>query len=625
MIVDLHTTGRRRPLPSARHLASTVGVAALGAITAAWSFSTLIAIANFALRYPAFDQFRLYPIYLELPFPQNAIQIENGHRPILPALLRLLEIRWSNADQNLQLIAGGAALLATLFAILLTIARERAIAPLARAAACVSTVLAFCWLGNARMLMHANELEHVYFVTLFVVLALLALYRGAKYDSSGWVFLAVWFCVGATFTFGSGVASFGALLISAVLLRLRIRYFFWPILSVAASFLIYLFMLPSGGNVRASLALDLERDIVLPLQWLAAPWMRAWLGHAEPTIDGSIHQGMLAQHGIGDFLTHSANALAYGLGVYYPMGEAAAVGAIGLIAYILMMLHAFRRRGVLNRPQALAVGLSTFAAAVSLLVCLARKQAFAMFPLQVFADRYLPWSCMFWLGLAVYAIAAPTNARWREWAVAALALVTSALLVPSHLVMAGWSAAVHRNVQQSAVAAQLGVWDPQRFPDNADARRADVLRTLNLLRRDHLSMYAEPAYRLVERGWRAPLPLPTDLTGAHANVVREFDDTLGSHRVAAFEGVLPNIEKRPREPVLVVVDEGGQIRGLAKTSFIGWNRSNLRFDIPQKQGFDGYVLNPEPGETLRIVVLDDSQSSVLAAIPLRIPDIPPAS
>ena len=81
---------------------------ALGTVSAAlvWFWSSLATLSTFALRYPAFDQYRLYSIYLGLPFPTNAVQPENGHRPILPALLRLAEIRWLAADQKFKVVVG---------------------------------------------------------------------------------------------------------------------------------------------------------------------------------------------------------------------------------------------------------------------------------------------------------------------------------------------------------------------------------------------------------------------------------------------------------------------------------------------------------------------------------------
>ena len=72
------------------------------------SLTTLCAIVNFGFRQPMWDQWREYETFLGLPFPQNVIQLANGHRPILPNLVRVAEIHWFAANQLLQLSVGAA-------------------------------------------------------------------------------------------------------------------------------------------------------------------------------------------------------------------------------------------------------------------------------------------------------------------------------------------------------------------------------------------------------------------------------------------------------------------------------------------------------------------------------------
>ena len=83
----------------------------------------LLEIINFGFRQPMFDQYRMYPNYLTLPFPDSVLQLENGHRPILPNLVQVAEAHWFSASQNLQLAVGGGS--ALLMAALLSIAAWR--------------------------------------------------------------------------------------------------------------------------------------------------------------------------------------------------------------------------------------------------------------------------------------------------------------------------------------------------------------------------------------------------------------------------------------------------------------------------------------------------------------------
>jgi peptidoglycan/LPS O-acetylase OafA/YrhL len=600
--------------------AHTPLVAAFALAASAYLLTSLVAIANFALRYPAFDQYRLYPLYLGLPFPQNALQLENGHRPILPALLRLAEIRWFGADQQLQVVTGIAAALLALTLIAWTVIRDRNVSTVARAGACALAVLTLFWLGNARMLMHGNESVHAYFVVLFSCAAMLAVDAARRQRPALAMLVASLCCVAATFSFGTGMASFGSVLVLVVVLRLRTRELAIPAVVLALAAVFYLVVLPGDGGVRESLHVEPLANLLTLTRWLAAPWMYAWLGNGDPPLSDWMQTALL-QTSTGQPLVASARWIDGVFGAHGGMTWSALIGACGLVAYACILLHAWRVGRACGSMRVLGLGLATFALGAAAIVCLARLHAFTEAPEQVFADRYLPWSCLFWLGLALYALAGVRSRDgWRTLALAAPVGLVLLVFAPSHRAFGGWSATVYRHIQQSAVAAQLGIWDAERFPDGPDASRADVLDTLARLRAGHLSMFAEPAAALLQPGaWHVPAGRPPAFDDATARVVREFDDPLSGRHVADFEGWMPRIEGRPTDPVLVVVDAAGALRGVAKTSFIGFNRHSLRLNIPQQRGFDGYVLDPRPGETLSLLVLDAAGTRALAAIAFSIP------
>ncbi|HEY0180001.1 MAG TPA: hypothetical protein VGC30_10270, partial [Dokdonella sp.] len=74
----------------------------------------------------------------------------------------------------------------------------------------------------------------------------------------------------------------------------------------------------------------------------------------------------------------------------------------------------------------------------------------------------------------------------------------------------------------------------------------------------------------------------------------------------------------PRAATIVVVDASGRLRGLAKQSFFGPAAATLRFTVPVKRGFDGYVSDVRPGERLRVLVLG-RDGAVLARVDLEVP------
>ncbi len=583
------------------------------AAAALWLLASLAAIVSFALRYPAFDQYRLYTHYLGLDFPASALQLENGHRPVLPALVRIAEARWLQADQSLQIAVGVGLAVLTLAMIAVTAWRERRDA-VAGAASVLMAVLAVFWLGNARMLMHGNELVHAYLVTASTVLALLSVRAARDASPVRWMAFAGVLSLCATFSFGPGMASFAAMFLLATVLRVPAKAFVAPLLLFALAIVGYLAELPGEEGVRNAIELRPMDNLQVLLRWLSAPWVHGWLGYAQPGLF-SWNPGDTA---VEQALTGSAQWVASALGDGWLIRAGALIGGFGLAAYVFLLVGAWRSVQPMPPLQSLALGLASFGLAVGAIICLARLGYFEAIPMQVFADRYLPWSCLFWLGIGLGL--ADYGGATRPWPMRALgpvaALVLAVCLVPSQLGQHGWSQAVHRNVAQSAVAAQLGVWDAERFPSEVDAARVQVERSLALMREQRLAMFAEPAYRLVQDGWRAPADAAPAPAVAHAAVMRTFHDELGDRQVAAFEGWVSAIEGQSRQSLLVVVDAAGAQRGLAKFGFVAPDDRWLRLGLAPKRGFDGYVLDPQPGEALRILVLDPQTRAVLAQVPL---------
>ncbi len=585
----------------------------LSAMAALWLLGALATMANFALRYPAFDQYRLYGHYLGMDFPASALQLENGHRPILPALVRIADIESGLPGQWLQTLVALALALGTLATVAGLAWRARRSATAAATMTLLAT-LALFWLGQARMMIHGYEMVHVHLISLGVVLAVVAVQRAGRGQPVWYMALAGVLALAATFSFGPGLACFVAVFVLAALKRLPPRSFVLPGLLFVLALLAYLGALPGEAGVRDSLLLRPMDNLKAGLQWLASPFFHAWLGFADT--------GMLAWNPGGrpeeKLLLDSAASLAGWLGPDWKARAGIAIGLAGAGGWTALLVRAWRRPEGVGDIDALALGLSSFGLAVGAIIALARLAYFDLHPGQLMADRYLPWPVLFWLGLAL-ALADRAAVATRPLPRAAgpvLAIALFLVLLPSHRGQVGWSAAVHRMNQQSAVAAQLGLWDPERFPSGQDASRHDVERTLALLRERRLSMFAEPGYALWSRGWHAADADGAPLDGAQARVVRRFHDDAGDRAVAAFEGWLPDDAALPRHPVLVVVDARGVLRGLAKPSHFGPGRSPRRFGVPAKRGFDGYVVEARADAALRLLVLDPDTLRVLARVPL---------
>ncbi|MBZ0151455.1 MAG: hypothetical protein K8J09_07975, partial [Planctomycetes bacterium] len=73
-----------------------------------------------APRVPYADPWRFLVGFLDTPFPASAFAADNGHREVLPNLVRIAELHWFDYDQTLQI---GLAVLLALLALGLAVRR----------------------------------------------------------------------------------------------------------------------------------------------------------------------------------------------------------------------------------------------------------------------------------------------------------------------------------------------------------------------------------------------------------------------------------------------------------------------------------------------------------------------
>jgi hypothetical protein len=200
------------------------------------------------------------------------------------------------------------------------------------------------------------------------------------------------------------------------------------------------------------------------------------------------------------------------------------------------------------RLALVGLGCAWFALGVAGIVALGRMEFFAGYPDQIFANRYVPWSCLFWFGLLAGAIglraqapvagaanpvdawgyagaagtwsadahraagpglgppgvqvgaAAPSAAngdrlgrtpRW-VWLPACVMLVMAVLTTPSHRI---WSEIVQQGVCLDSAGFVSGVIDPQRSLGETIAE--EVIAGLPAIRGAGLSAFAWPEARRV--------------------------------------------------------------------------------------------------------------------------------
>jgi hypothetical protein len=568
----------------------------------AFAWTTLCAEINFAWRQPMFDQWRLYHTFLSLPFPENVLQLENGHRPIFPNLLRVAEIHWLAADQLLQITCGAIFAFLTAFLLAFCALREKSISPIARCAGAMLAIIGVLWLANARMLLHGNESVHAYLLTLCVVGACLLTHRAARAQSIVPFLAATATCVVAMFCFGPGAASFGSIVLLALIFRLPLRWLLAPFVVLGVCLIVYVIVLPGGQGVRHMLDIRPIENLLVMARWLSSPWVNGWLGLAEPhaqwmSIRDSDHTTTLLRTG-ANLLTTVSGLSWRALGTI--------LGFLGAATFCARTVCSLRRGAhALSAWQAVAIGTGFFALCSAIIFAVGRLDYLKAVPDQVYANRYLIWPSLFWCALAMQLLHDLAHSNWRFAQIAGTCFLVAlpCALWPSHIQGVEWASSVYRHSQQAAASVRSHVFDGKRFPNGADAPRETVLQTLEQLRREHLSMFADPTWQQV--GKPCPWPIVTNNSYAvRVESVTQGTDAIDGQPFASVSGVITSgIAQLQKTGQLAILDSNDVIVGLAEFSFFGKGREALRFDVPRKRGFDAYIRHFNPARTYFLVLL----------------------
>lgn len=574
------------------------------------ALSTLCAILNFAWRQPMFDQYKEYGNYLSRPFLDSVIMIENGHRPVIPALIANVEILWFHADQSLQLAIGTSCIFLTWALIAWTFWKQGDLPRTARAAGVMLAALGLLWLGMARMLLHGVGQLQTHLVVCFVTVAALCTWRAAQRDSWAWIAAAAIACAAAMFTFGAGVAAFPTIIALGVMLRMRWQKLLLPIAAASLCLYLYILVLPGHQGVQNSLSVHPIDTMAIVAQWLSSPWANGWLALADPPVQPWLPSSF--DTSLGQLLVTSANGIVAATSTPW-RSITAVLGGAGVVIFLVRLAIVYARGKPISRSEALANALCLFAFASAVIVGVGRLDYFQAAPDQIYADRYLVWPCLFWMGLAWLVMADVCRLKNRVAAGVGLLFLVAlpAVLYPTHRSWAGWGAAVYLASQQSAAAVRSGVFDDKLFPSGADASREDVLRTLTLLKQRQLAMFAEPGWKLVGSQWQGAVTR----NGQYAldvHLASTFRDSESGLAAARIEGTfVPESTPARDGEQLAILDDGNRIVGLAEFSFISPDASGLRLDVPRKRGFSGYIRDYRESGSYRLVLLQGTDHALL--------------
>ncbi|MBS0524358.1 MAG: hypothetical protein JSS04_12075 [Proteobacteria bacterium] len=583
----------------------------------AYAWTALCAEINFAWRQPMFDQWRLYQTFLSLPFPDNVLQLENGHRPIFPNLIRVGEIHWFAADQYLQIACGTVFAFLTAAVIALVMLREECVPFIARCAGAMLAVIGVLWLANSRMLLHGNESVHTYLLTLCVVGASLMAHRAARTRSFALFAVSGTACAVAMFCFGPGAASFVSIVLLALIMRLPLRWLLAPIAILAGCLILYVAVLPGSQGVRQTLNIHPLESLHIMAQWLSSPWTNGWLALADPRAGWVVlDKPKFTSH----LLLTSANALSEATGFSW-RNLGIAISFTGIAVFGLRTVFAlWRGARTLSAWESVAIGVGSFALFSAAIFAVGRMDYLQSYPDQIYADRYMVWPSLFWCALALLLVFDLSRSPSKSARIAGTCFLVAMpfALWPAQRHGIEWASAVYRNAQESAAAVRSGVFDGDKFPDGADASRSTVLQTLDLLKRGHLAMFADPTWELI--GKPCPWPMVNNKNvSAHVAIASRGTDSIDGASFAIVSGaVASGVAQIQKDGNLAIVDSNNVVVGLTEFSQLKPDSDALRFDFPRKRGFDGYIRHFDPRETYTLVLLapDSQQAFRLTPIPV---------
>jgi hypothetical protein len=573
---------------------------ALAAVALAWG---VYAVTLYGWRDLYADQWRSYGQLLSLPFPDNVLFLDNGHRPVVTNLLRVAEITWLRGNLWLQWAVGLSFAIATVLVGWRIVLRDRAIGGLSQAACAVTLALAVFWLANGRMLMHPNESVAAYLITLLAAVAAAVgarLADGAR-GTGREITVASVCCFVAPFSFGAGIALFVALALALIIARARWAHVVVLFVALVLTLAVY-FALPGGQGVSGVLQLRPLANARIAAQWLSSPIMYLLL----PFLDGS-QTGALPFEFFRRVAAWTSSGYTALFGrVWKSVGPQAVIGGAGIAALFLHSIASWRQRAT-TPTRFIGFVFAWFGLGVAGVVSLSRLGYFEVHPGQVYANRYLPWPCLFWAGLVLIALGRPridaTNTREtaHPWAVAAVTFFAVAALAGNRNWME-WSRFTQALARHQASAVLADVYSASLY--QGETVPQEVKEGLPLVRDARIAMFAHPAAgRLGTR----PCDLPEELFPAEAvATAKPFVSDTG---VPALEiaATLPSGYPRLRADFWVLTDESGVV--------VGYGHAD---PLDSSTRIAGFVRADRPRDAVRAYPWPE-QGGMVPGIALRFP------
>jgi hypothetical protein len=543
----------------------------------------IITVSTYAFNYPFMDEIRISLHYIQIPFPRSILQLENGHRLVLPGLLRSIEIKMFQGAPYLQSIASTTAIFSSYYILTRAVMREPEANMFLKlgTAALIASVL--FWIAHARMLVHIFESCHILFITFFLVLAIKFAISASSTENSRWIFAALC-CAGATFSFGPGIASFVALFAVALSRRASVKVLAIIVLSAGLCALLYAYGLPGGDGARHSVTGQIATSIFLLIARIGAIWVAIFDPYARGN-EVSILTGCI-------------------------------LGLVGFAVTGFAAITQWAKKQPLSEAGMYGIAFFVFGLTANALITISRQEYFAQYPDQLFAPRYLFWSSLTWLGIGLYSFSLQRDAN-RANAFLIVAILACACAIRPAFISTGWSATVYRNVELSAIAMYLGVRDDEIVGSVTDGNPLLTYEAAQVMKERQLGPFS--FFSGIQIGETAAFA-KQELTTAPLSIAirrgREWR-TQDNERFQVVSGSLPvAVAKSIGRNPIVLANEDGKITGVVTLNSTGKRpQTMLRENGTTLTEFGGYVQSGANPKWLGTRSSDGGLTLVVASVP----------
>jgi hypothetical protein len=430
------------------------------------------------------------------------------------------------------------------------------------------------------MFIHPFEAVHVFYILFFVVAAAaLALRACARSLPRLWI-VSIASCVAATFTFGPGIASFAAPMSVAILRRQRLGTIALIGASAIATLFAYYLVLPGAAGLRGNVSAS-SAAVFFAVARLGAMY-------AEVVRLSVPELSML-------------------------VWIAWATGALAIALTATTVVTRWMRRQNFSDLETIGLAVFAFGFMANMLIAFGRTGYFFEYPGQLFAERYLFWSCVAWAGLILYALARLADGRpASRYGAAAAVGVLSVCAIPSAVWANDWAGEVHRLSELTAVAERLTIRNDADLAAISDEGPMAAGLALDEMRRQRVAMFAErPAMRL---GDKVALAKPEAiLRGKMTNVTISGN---AGKTVRLLSGTLSEqLASHAHSSELWLVGGDGTLIGRGAITY-GLSPNRLRLGEPKWVGFQGYVLRSD-STGIVLAAVADGVATPLARVELR--------